>query len=135
MKLSVFKEVVNSIQESEQKSYAAMQLGIDLVEYDTKMTHAVWTALRGHYGKEATEWIEWYIYERISMNGEILTAHDKDGKEICNTVESLWEVVEEIRKSPNFVEYDMPKPADFDPQKIINFMEKFFKTQNNDKEV
>jgi len=136
MKFDVFEELIKSIKKADARSFEATRLGIDLVEYDTEYSHTIWLAIRAHYGKEAADWIEWYLYERESLNGDINQAWDKDGTEICHTIESLWKVVEEIRLSPNFVEYTLPAREEFDPEtvklSIENFFNKIINTTKND---
>jgi hypothetical protein len=129
MKLEVFKELIETLKKCEVNSFAAYQLGIDLIEHDSVFSHATWLAIRAHYGKDASEWIEWFVYERESLSGEIYKAWDKDGTEICDTVESLWKVVEEMRTSESFVEYSRPTPSEFDPEKFKKSMDDFFNNQ------
>lgn len=127
MRLEVFTEIINAIDRASKRSFAANQLGIDLIEYDTDLEHAVWTAIRAHYGKAGADWIEWYVYERPSLSGDDCKAWDKDGNEICNTIESLWQTVEEIRLSPDFKEYELPAPSKFDENSASEMMENLFK--------
>lgn len=134
MKFEVFSELVNTLQKLEEKSFAANQLGIDLIEYETDFTKATWLAIRSHYGKEASEWIEWFIYERISLSGEVLKAWDENGIEICSTVESLWQTIEEMRLSPTFKEYELPIVSEFSADEIKDKIANFFKPKNNETE-
>lgn len=133
MKLEVFEELIATLKKCETNSFAAHQLGIDLIEYDTPFSHAIWLTIRAHYGKEASEWIEWYLYERESLSGEVNRAWDKDNNEICHTVESLWQTVEEMRKSPDFQEYSLPSVEEFDPEKFKQSLDNLFynKPQND----
>lgn len=126
MKFEVFSELVTTLKRIEEKSFAAHQLGIDLIEFETDHSHATWTAIRAHYGKAASEWIEWYLYERESLNGSINQAWDKDGNEICHTMESLWQTVEEMRLADDFVEYELPTVEKFDPEKFAEKLHNFF---------
>lgn len=135
MNFEVFEELIVTLKKCEENSFAANQLGIDLIEYDTPFTHATWLAIRAHYGKSASEWIEWFLYERESLNGSINQAWDKDGNEICHTVESLWQVVEELRNSDDFEEYTLPTVEQFDPEKFKESLNNLFNdtnTKNND---
>jgi hypothetical protein len=45
------------------------------------------------FGKFDKEWIDWFIYERVTPSGEILKAHDAEGNEICYDIKSLWEEI------------------------------------------
>jgi hypothetical protein len=60
-----------------------------------------------YYGKEGTDWIYWYLYERDPV-GTIDQATDKDGNAICYDDKSLWEEVEQCRLD-NTKEYELPK--------------------------
>ena len=74
------------------------------------------------------DWIDWYLYERDSLSGEINQAWDKDGTPICYDIPSLWKEVEELRVSEDFKEYELPKRMSegglIDFEKLIG---KFFK--------
>ena len=133
MKFEVFEELINTLKRCEEQSFAAHRLGIDLIEYDAPFSHATWLVIRAHYGKAASEWIEWFLYERVSLSGEVNKAWDKEGNEICNTIESLWQTVEEMRNADDFVEYSLPKVEEFDPEKFKQSMENMFfnKSSNN----
>ncbi len=126
MKFEVFEELIATLKKCEENSFAAHKLGIDLVEYDTPFSHATWLAIRAHYGKEASEWIEWFMYERDSLSGKTNQAWDKDGNEICHTVESLWQVVEEIRLSDKFEEYSLPKYKEFSNEELMEKITNLF---------
>jgi hypothetical protein len=134
MKFEVFDELIATLKKIEERSFAAHQLGIDLMEYETDHSHATWLAIRAHYGKAASEWIEWYLYERQSLNGQINQAWDENNNEICHTVESLWQVVEEIRNSDEYVEYELPTIEKFDAEAFTEKLQNFFtpKPEKND---
>jgi hypothetical protein len=131
MKFEVFEELIITLKKCEDQSFAANQLGIDLIEYDTPFSHATWLAIRAHYGKAASEWIEWFLYERESLNGSINGAWDENGNEICHTIESLWQVIEELRQSDKFEEYSLPVIEHFDPEKFTESLNNLFGTYKN----
>jgi hypothetical protein len=126
MKFEVFEELIATLKKCETNSFAAHQLGIDLIEYDTPFSHATWLAIRAHYGKAASEWIEWFMFERDSLSGKTNQAWDKDGNEICHTVESLWKVVEELRLADDFEEYTLPKFREFSEDEFIEKLNNLF---------
>lgn len=134
MKFEVFNELIATLKKIEEKSFAAHQLGIDLMEYETSHSHATWLAIRAHYGKSAAEWIEWYLYERESLSGKINQAWDENNNEICHTVESLWQVVEEMRLSGKYPEYELPTIEEFDPEKFTEKLNNLFRPNSNDHE-
>lgn len=133
MTLEVFTELINTIKAAERKSFAAYQLGIDLVEFETQTTYALWLVIKAHYGEAGADWISWFLYDKQSISGEILKAHDSDGNEICDTIESLWKEVEAIRKSDDFVEYSLKKKNEpFDINEFLNRMNNFFNKQKDE---
>ena len=127
MKLEVFERIITQIQAQHERSFAANRLGIDLINYEEEHAEVIHLLLSAYYGEEGRDWIEWYLYERDSINGEVNQAWDKDGNPICYDIPSLWKEVEECRVSESFKEYELPKkkgqvPIDF--EKLIG---KFFK--------
>ena len=132
MTFEVFNELITTLKKVEEKSFAAHELGIDLIEFETDHSHATWLAIRAHYGKAASEWIEWFLYERESLNGSINQAWDENGKEICNTVESLWETVEQMRKSEDFKEYTLPVIEEFNAEEFMERFSNFIKPRKDE---
>lgn len=132
MTFEVFNELITTLKKVEEKSFAAHELGIDLIEFETDHSHATWLAIRAHYGKAASEWIEWFLYERESLNGSINQAWDEHGKEICDTVESLWETVEQMRKSEDFKEYTLPVIEEFNAEEFMERFSNFIKPRKDE---
>lgn len=132
MTFEVFNELITTLKKVEEKSFTAHELGIDLIEFETDHSHATWLAIRAHYGKAASDWIEWFLYERESLNGNINQAWDENGKEICNTVESLWETVEQMRKSEDFKEYTLPVIEEFNAEEFMERFSNFIKPRKDE---
>jgi hypothetical protein len=128
MKLEVFERIITQIQHQRDRSFAANKLGIDLISYEEDYSEIIHLLLSAYYGEEGRDWIDWYLYERDSLSGEVNQAWDKDGNPICYDIPSLWKQVEEIRVSESFKEYELPKrhtqePIDF--EKIVGKLFKF----------
>jgi len=128
MKLEVFERIITQIQNQQERSFAANKLGIDLMTYEEEYSEVIHLLLSAYYGEVGRDWIDWYLYERDSLSGEINQAWDKDGAPICYDIPSLWKEVEEIRVSTDFKEYELPKRMSegglIDFEKLIG---KFFK--------
>jgi hypothetical protein len=106
MKLEVFETILSNLNTISEKQTAAYDIGIDLINYNDIYNNVISLLFKSHYGKEGAEWIEWFIYEKSGK--EDICAYDSDGNEICKTVEELWNIVENIRLSPDFEEYEIP---------------------------
>jgi len=106
MKLEVFTEVLNRLRKQSDKQNVLYELDIDLINYSDDYTSIINILLEVYYGKEGTDWIYWYLYERDPV-GTIDQATTNDGKPICYDIKSLWEEVEQCRLD-NKDEYELP---------------------------
>jgi len=106
MKLEVFTEILNRLRKQSDKQDVLYELDIDLINYSDDYTSIINILLEVYYGKEGTDWIYWYLYERDPV-GTIDQATTNDGKPICYDVKSLWEEVEQCRLD-NKDEYELP---------------------------
>lgn len=109
MKLEVFERIVSGIISQQEKSHTLYKMGIDLMGHEESYQETVSLLLRAYYGADGADWIDWYIYEREGIGGNINDATDADGNPICYDIPSLWRCVEEIRVSVDFEEYSLPK--------------------------
>lgn len=110
MKFEVFEKIVTTLQAQHQKSFDLCRMGIDLMSYEDGYAETITLLFRAYYGAEGSDWIDWYMYERESFNGDLNAATDADGNPICYDIPSLWKYVEEIRVSVDFEEYSLPTP-------------------------
>jgi hypothetical protein len=106
MKLEVFTEVLNRLRKQSDKQDVLYELDIDLINYSDDYTSIINILLEVYYGKEGTDWIYWYLWERDPV-GTIDQATTNDGKPICYDIKSLWEEVEQCRLD-NKDEYELP---------------------------
>jgi len=106
MKLEVFTEILNRLRKQSDKQDVLYELDIDLINYSDDYTSIINILLEVYYGKEGTDWIYWYLYERDPV-GTIDQATTNDGKPICYDIKSLWEEVEQCRLD-NKDEYELP---------------------------
>jgi len=82
------------------------ELDIDTINFSDNYISVINILLDVYYGKEGTDWIYWYLYER-DENGDQYQATTSDGKPICYDDKSLWEEVEQCRLD-NTKEYELP---------------------------
>jgi hypothetical protein len=71
------------------------ELGVDLLNYEEPLQKINSILMFEIFGEEGKDWIDWYLYERVSPSGEILKAWDENNNEICYNIFSLWETVKE----------------------------------------
>jgi len=107
MNLEVFTEILNKLRKQSDKEHALYELDIDTINFSDNYISVINILLDVYYGKEGTDWIYWYLYERDPV-GTIDQATTSDGKPICYDVKSLWEEVEQCRLL-NDKEYELPK--------------------------
>ena len=93
MKYKDFETLITKMQETQKRSRALCDLGLDLVNYEDAFYQIIELLIDEAFSDYNKEWIDWFLYERVSHSGEILKAHDEKGKEICYDIKSLWEVV------------------------------------------
>jgi hypothetical protein len=99
MKYETFEKLITELESISERQSKLYNLGVDLMDYDEpiqKINHILILEIFGEFGKN---WIDWYLYERVSHSGEILKAWDKDDNEICHDIPSLWETVKEYIKT------------------------------------
>jgi len=109
MKLEVFEKIITQIKDQQDKSRTLYRLGVDLMDYEDSYCATITLLLRAYYGKDAEDWISWFIYERDDLAEDPNQAWDKDGNPICFDIPSLWKCVEEMRCSTDFIEYCLEK--------------------------
>ena len=93
MRYETFEKLITELQGISDKYEKLYALGVDLLNYDEPNQRAISLLMEELFGKEGKEWIDWFLYERVSHSGEILEAWDKDNNPICYDIKSLWEEV------------------------------------------
>lgn len=93
MKYKDFETIITSMQELQKRDTQLNDLGVDLLEYNELFYKTIELLMRKAFSAYHVEWIEWFLYERITPGGEILKAYDEHDKEICYDIRSLWEEV------------------------------------------
>jgi fatty acid/phospholipid biosynthesis enzyme len=100
-----FETIILNLQLAHKKSRELYKLGVDLMEYDESYEFVIDELFKASFNEDQRGWIDWFLYERESPTGKILKAHKKVGRkkvEICHTIDSLWETVNEAGQDQAF---------------------------------
>jgi hypothetical protein len=104
-KRELFCHVINSIEGLNLRSTLAFtDLQLDLEKYDDKFFEIIDSLLYINFGKECSELIAYYLYNRINPDGTMNPVIDEDGGEIfLSSPYELYELL--IRVNPKL--YDV----------------------------
>jgi hypothetical protein len=89
MTLEELTHLLNLIDADNERTRAAYKLGIDLTEFRESAQEVIDLLLKHVFDEHQYETLSWWMYERDFGRREDLQMWDKDGKEICRTVEEL----------------------------------------------
>ena len=104
MKLEVFKEIVGLLKEQQEKLDTAYKAGIDLINFCDPLEQVISLLIGSYYGKEGKETFNWWCYDKNWGERIDLTMTDKDGNELCRTIEELHQWLEENKTD----DYELP---------------------------
>ena len=88
-----FKNIIEGLEKVGERSHSIYKLGVNLMDYEELYHNIITSLLNSVFDKEGKDWIDWYLYERVGFTNKVNLATDKDGKEICYDIPSLWEEV------------------------------------------
>lgn len=94
MKLKVFKEIVAGLKEQDEILDKTYKAGIDLTNLLDPIQLAITHLIGAIYGKEGLETFDWWCYEKEWGTRADINMTDKDGTELCQTVEDLHKWLE-----------------------------------------
>lgn len=127
MNLKSFEYLIEGMKSCFDHSDKFYKLGLEIDSISDPYHKIISHLLKVYYGTEGEDWISWFIYERDPEGGP--QAWDKDGKEICYDIESLWDCVEKIRVSSDFQEYTpTPEMTEEERKEFITKMIENFKS-------
>jgi len=89
MQLEVFKEIVDKLNEQSKVLDKTHEAGIDLTNLIDPAQSAITHLIGSIYGKEGLDIFDWWCYEKEWGTREDITMTDKDGNELCKTIEDL----------------------------------------------
>ena len=89
MTLEELQHLLNLMDADNKKIRDAYRLGIDLIEFTESAQEVVNTLLKHVFDEHQYETLSWWMYEKDYGRRADLQMWDKDGNEVCRTVEEL----------------------------------------------
>ena len=105
MKLEVFKQIVSKLKQQQESLDKAYEAGIDLINFTDSYESVISMLIGSIYGMEGRDTFDWWCYEKKWGERMDLTMTDKDGNELCRTIEELHQYLEENRTD----DYELPR--------------------------
>ena len=95
----LFEKIINALDKAYVRSVLVEKdLVIDLTSYDETFYEAIDNLFLLHFGKEASELIYFYLYERIDPDGTVNELEDVNGNPlILNSPMDLWNVIHMLK--------------------------------------
>ena len=107
MKLEVFKKIIELLKKHQSKIDAAYKAEIDLINFCDPLEQVISLLIGSYYGKEGKETFDWWCYDKNWGERTDLTMTDKDGNELCRTIEELHQWLEENKTDDYNLPYQM----------------------------
>jgi hypothetical protein len=93
MKYQQFEILINTLLQKREDVHKLHMLGIDMSSYNDDLYKVIDILMEKAFGSLNKEWIDWFLYERVTHGGKILEAFDENNNPICYDIKSLWEEV------------------------------------------
>ena len=73
---------------------------IDFIEYDETFFTVIESFMKLHFNKDQISLINWFLYEKFLVNGDVLILNDSEtGEEIpTETPDDIWELIQKYEK-------------------------------------
>lgn len=107
MKLEVFKKIIELLKKHQSKTIAAYKAEIDLIDFCDTLEQVISLLIGSYYGKEGKETFDWWCYDKNWGERTDLTMTDKNGNELCRTIEELHQWLEENKTDDYNLPYQM----------------------------
>lgn len=91
----VFERIVLELKEQQEKLDKAYEAGIDHINFTGPYESVISMLIGSIYGREGRDTFDWWCYEKNFGERTDLTMTDKDGNELCRTIEELHQYLEE----------------------------------------
>lgn len=91
----VFEKIVLKLKEQGESMDKAYKAGIDLISFTVPYESVISMLIGSIYGQEGRDTFDWWCYERDFGKRTDLKMTDKDGNELCRTIEELHQYLEE----------------------------------------
>jgi hypothetical protein len=100
-KKELFVSIINSIDQiSTRQALMYSELQLDFGKYDEAFLEVIDGLILLHFGKEGTELISWYLWERVNPDGSLNSLLDEnDNPFTIENVDELWSLLLALNKS------------------------------------
>ena len=85
----VFEKIVLGLKEQSESIDKAYKAGIDLIDFTDPYESVISMLIGSIYGQEGKDTFDWWRCEKNFGERTDLTMTDKDGNELCRTIEEL----------------------------------------------
>ena len=94
-KKEMFTQIISGLEEAIIRSNIAMiDFGLDYSAYDETFLNVIDSLFYMNFGKDATELISYYLWDRVNPDGSINPIFDEDDQEILlEDAHQLWELL------------------------------------------
>jgi hypothetical protein len=94
-KKELFVMIINSIEQViNRQNLLYAEINLDLTKYDEAFLDIIDALVMLHFNKEGAELISYYLYERLTPDGDINPLVDPDNNEVyLETAEDLWNLL------------------------------------------
>jgi hypothetical protein len=94
-KKELFVMIINSIEQViNRQNLLYAEINLDLTKYDEAFLDIIDALVMLHFNKEGAELISYYLYERLTADGDINPLVDPDNNEVyLETAEDLWNLL------------------------------------------
>jgi hypothetical protein len=102
-KKELFVSIINSIDQiTTRQALMYSELQLDFAKYDEAFLEVIDGLILLHFGKEGTELISWYLWDRVNPDGSLNYLLDEDDNPFTvETPDELWALLLAVNKSLN----------------------------------
>lgn len=97
----LFNKIIINLEQANTRSFLLSgDFNLDLTKYDDVFYDAIDNLIIMHFGKEASELIFFYLYDRINPEGNIQGLVDPNGTEIfLQNPDDLWMLLQVVKEN------------------------------------